>query len=888
MSQKATFSANVRQAEAILRGESATPQKIFDLAMILKDEEREFGYARRLLGRARRDPGVNDFPQLRTKLRQQQALCTYKDPDLSDQAKFDRALQILADSEDLRTTTDQETLGIAGAIHKYKWQAFAQRQDLEIALHYCMRGYDQGINRDYGYTAINAAFVLDLLADDESGRAAQTGVVVQDPNRRGDKAKKIRQEIVDAAPAMLKETPGLSETWWFQVTIAEAYFGLEEYKEALPSLQAAAALPNIREWEYEATARQLATLARILIRRAAGNEKELIGSEAWNVLESFLGGRAPGVLSAFLGKVGLALSGGGFRASLFHIGVLAKLAEFDVLRHVEVLSCVSGGSIVGAHYYLKIRQLMESTEGNLDRAHYIKVVSDLEKEFLTGVQKNIRTRVVGSLRSNLKMAFVSDYSRTERAGELYEKHLFSETNPGTEQFWLNRLFITPADERNNAKFRPKYDNWRRESKVPILVLNATTLNTGHNWQFTASWMGEPPAETGNNIDANYRLRRMYYSEAPQDYQNIRLGYAVAASACVPGIFDPLSFPDLYPNLTVRLVDGGVHDNQGTSALLEQGCNVLLVSDASGQMGEENEPANSFIGVPLRSNSILQARVRIAEFDDIDARRQSSLLKGLMFLHLKKDLNSETIDWKDCEDPIAASEDAGVVSRGELTSYGVRKEIQRLLASIRTDLDSFNDAEACALMMSGYLMTEHEFPKCLPAFRVPPPIEPPWRFMTLKSLMQRRGGNEDRYDKFKSLLEVARHGAFKIWKLEPVLNFIGRGAVLGAILGLLYVFYLWRESPITTYGAVGMAIVSLAFGVLLGKLLGPRIAKVLTSFGTPKRLHATVSRIVAYLVAGVGLFFLAWIHIWIFDRWYLSRGRLDRVTGEASVPMKKTQ
>jgi predicted acylesterase/phospholipase RssA len=40
-------------------------------------------------------------------------------------------------------------------------------------------------------------------------------------------------------------------------------------------------------------------------------------------------------------KLGLALSGGGFRASLFHIGVLAALAEKDELKNVEVLSCVS-------------------------------------------------------------------------------------------------------------------------------------------------------------------------------------------------------------------------------------------------------------------------------------------------------------------------------------------------------------------------------------------------------------------------------------------------------------------------------------------------------------------------------------------------------------------
>ena len=58
------------------------------------------------------------------------------------------------------------------------------------------------------------------------------------------------------------------------------------------------------------------------------------------------------------GKVGLALSGGGFRASLYHIGVLAKLAEPDLLRHVEYLSCVSGGSIIGAHFYLEVRKLL--------------------------------------------------------------------------------------------------------------------------------------------------------------------------------------------------------------------------------------------------------------------------------------------------------------------------------------------------------------------------------------------------------------------------------------------------------------------------------------------------------------------------------------------------
>jgi NTE family protein len=47
-------------------------------------------------------------------------------------------------------------------------------------------------------------------------------------------------------------------------------------------------------------------------------------------------------------RIGLALSGGGFRAAAFHLGVFRKLQEHDLLAKVDLLSCVSGGSIAGA------------------------------------------------------------------------------------------------------------------------------------------------------------------------------------------------------------------------------------------------------------------------------------------------------------------------------------------------------------------------------------------------------------------------------------------------------------------------------------------------------------------------------------------------------------
>src|SRR4029077_426807 len=127
----------------------------------------------------------------------------------------------------------------------------------------------------------------------------------------------------------------------------------------------------------------------------------------------------------------------------------------------------------------------------------------------------------------------------------------------------------------------------------------------------------------------------------------RLGRAVAASAGVPGLFDPISLKGLYTDTTVRLVDGGVHDNQGVNALFEQGCSVLLVSDASGQMGTEDTPGNSSLGSLFRSNSIMGSRIRGAEYHDLSARRRSSLIRSLMFIHLKKDLESDPKNWEGC-------------------------------------------------------------------------------------------------------------------------------------------------------------------------------------------------------------------------------------------------
>mgnify|MGYP001798362103 CR=1 FL=1 len=65
--------------------------------------------------------------------------------------------------------------------------------------------------------------------------------------------------------------------------------------------------------------------------------------------------------------VGLGMSGGGFRASLYHLGTLSVLAEVDALRHIEVISTVSGGSIFGVHFFLRLRMLLQSKADEVNR-----------------------------------------------------------------------------------------------------------------------------------------------------------------------------------------------------------------------------------------------------------------------------------------------------------------------------------------------------------------------------------------------------------------------------------------------------------------------------------------------------------------------------------------
>ncbi|MBA3320185.1 MAG: hypothetical protein H0T45_01890, partial [Pyrinomonadaceae bacterium] len=74
---------------------------------------------------------------------------------------------------------------------------------------------------------------------------------------------------------------------------------------------------------------------------------------------------------------------------------------------------------IGAYYYLEVRKLLqERSDAEITREDYIELVRRIEREFLAGVQRNLRVRVLAEWTTGLKTIFKRNYSHTERLGEL--------------------------------------------------------------------------------------------------------------------------------------------------------------------------------------------------------------------------------------------------------------------------------------------------------------------------------------------------------------------------------------------------------------------------------------------------------------------------------------
>ena len=859
-----------------LAAERIEPAQALRLAQALKDDY-DFSTARKILELALRDatvrPGGAAYGDgTAMKLKQKLAECVYQDEELVPRQRLRQALAIL--QEALRDHGPQpETLRLLGAVHKRKWRAGGRLDDLEAALAAYLKAWQRWPEEDLGYGGVNAAFLLDVSAararEIERREAVGESASPLAALATG-KARELREQMRESIPKHAPEE--YKKTYWYLVTLAEVEFGLGNYADAGRHL-ALARQSGPADWQMRTTTQQLVSLYGY--QHAGTPEAATRRKEVMQALAQLAGDWALEAMSPARTKVGLALSGGGFRASLFHLGVLARMAEMGVLRSVEALSTVSGGSIVGAHYYLKLKQRLETqADGAIGDDGYKKLVEELIDEFVRGVQKNIRMRTLTNLWANLRMVLFGDVTRSTRLGELYSRYFYRRGGKlagGKGPIAMPELITRPSGLADNEGFNPRFSNWRRMDKVPILLLNATPLNTGHSWHFTARWMGEPPGLIGPEFDAKPRYRRLYYSQAPEKkLQKFPLGHAVAASACVPGLFDPVELRGLYADgRQAKLVDGGVHDNQGIGSLLDEGCTFILCSDASGQMGEERDPSASLPGAMMRSNSILMDRVREASFLDLDTRLENRALEGLLFVHLKKGISAPSVDWDKCQDPAESPRDPNPLP------YGVDRDIQLKLAGLRTDLDAFSDVEAYSLMLSGYLMTKHEFERLdqentggtrdWGGFRIDAPTDARWKFLALSELIAKPASDPDpRRRELGRHLDIGAGLFFKTWRLTPWLRWATYAAgALALWFAGVYAKEHWRDSVVSL--TLGESI--LALGVTAAAVLVPALGWI-----NPR---SEIGKYAAKAVFAVFGSVLCNLYVLMLNPLFLRRGRLRK-------------
>ncbi|MCG3172307.1 MAG: hypothetical protein GMKNLPBB_00455 [Myxococcota bacterium] len=509
-------------------------------------------------------------------------------------------------------------------------------------------------------------------------------------------------------------------------------------------------------------------------------------------------------------RFGLAFSGGGFRAAFFHIGVLARLAELDLLRHVEVISTVSGGSILGAYYYIHLKKLLESKlDEEITRDDYLRLVDNVQIGFLEAVQRNVRLEVF--INFNLKKAVNQPpgYNLSDRFGEVYNEFFFAPLLNGKEAHMCD-LVIHPKGAPEG--FHPKIHNAGRRNKAPAIFINATTLNSGSPWVFTSTWMGETQDRQSAAGQASHSRREIHvlrYKEAKDPrYQNFPLGLAVAASACVPGLFPPVILNEFNPGWTAYLVDGGIFNNWGNHILDDVDCICSLVSDGSGQLQLENAPSKYNIGVFGRSTSILMERVRDLNMGQLLRRPPD---RPGVVVHMKDDLAGDI-------DSVGAIE----ASSEQLTDYGIARSAQKMISEIRTDLDAFNDMEADAIMTSGYqiavtrLDPEGSLVKVARNGMAPESTYPKlWRFIWMLPALQQPNNFLRR---MQVLYAATRQfGKTAILVLPPVRKWFRDLMKLAAFVSVLSLLWIssaggWR---ITEWQVRGFVIACAVLAVLAG-------------------------------------------------------------------------
>lgn len=276
----------------------------------------------------------------------------------------------------------------------------------------------------------------------------------------------------------------------------------------------------------------------------------------------------------------LCLSGGGYRAMLFHVGALWRLYETGVLQDVQRVSSVSGGSITSAVLGLNWHALKPASAPDLAafQAHVVAPIRNFG-----GKSIDISSVITGILLPG---------SVGDRVKNAYKKNLFGSA--------------TLQDFPDTPRF----------------VINASNVQSGVLWRFMKPYMRD------------YRVGEV---KRP----TVELAAAVAASSAFPPVLspftlklDPASFTpntgdDLqFPPYTnkVVLTDGGVYDNLGLETAYKR-YGTILVSDAGGKIAPEPSPKRDWARHAYRVLAMIDNQVRSLRKRQLINAYESGVRKG---------------------------------------------------------------------------------------------------------------------------------------------------------------------------------------------------------------------------------------------------------------------
>jgi NTE family protein len=279
-------------------------------------------------------------------------------------------------------------------------------------------------------------------------------------------------------------------------------------------------------------------------------------------------------------ETALCLSGGGYRAMVFHVGVLWRLYEANLLGSIARFSSVSGGSITSGLLALKWKALSFDA-------------SRLNADFVPQVVKPIRALASVTIDADaVVLGGLFPGSIAERVAAAYDEHLFK-----------------------GATLQDLPDQ-------PRFVINATNVQSGALWRFMKPYMRD------------YRVGEFKTPTIP-------LSHAVAASSAFPPVLSPFQLrldPDGFTpgsgldlqrepfTSRVFLTDGGVYDNMGLETAWKQ-YRTVLISDAGGKLGAEEEPNTDWARHSYRVLNLVDNQVRsLRKRQTIDAFK-SGVRKG---------------------------------------------------------------------------------------------------------------------------------------------------------------------------------------------------------------------------------------------------------------------